>query len=72
MEQFQAAVQIDPNDFEARNNLGSVFMITGRYPEAIEQYQAALRIKPDSADAQKNLARVEALEKAQQTAPAAP
>jgi len=46
--EYQAAVRIDPDFFEARVNLANTLARTpGRLPEAIAEYEAALRIRPD-------------------------
>ena len=45
----------NPSSWLAHNNLGDVYLETGRTPEAIAQYQAALRYNPDSVDAHTNL-----------------
>jgi protein O-mannosyl-transferase len=52
---FQTALQINPNDAEARNNLGSAFLETGNLDDAIAQYQEALRINPRHANVHSNL-----------------
>ena len=48
-------LQGNPDSDVAHNNLGLVFLNSGRLPEAIEQFDAALRIKPDYAFAHNGL-----------------
>ena len=45
---------------EAYVNLGSVFVKTDRYEEAVREFQRALTIQPDFAPARQNLERVQA------------
>jgi Tfp pilus assembly protein PilF len=45
----------NPNSAVAHNNLGLVFVNSGRLPQAIEQFNAALKLKPDYAFAQNGL-----------------
>ena len=45
--QYQKALQIKPDNAEARNNLGNALLQKGRVDEALVQYQKALQIKPD-------------------------
>jgi tetratricopeptide (TPR) repeat protein len=46
----------NPNDWAARNNLGSVYLVSGRTDEAIDQYRQALALQPTSFDLHSNLA----------------
>jgi len=55
IEQFQKAVEINPNDAQIRSNLGGAFLQKNQTDEAIEQFQKALEIKSNYADARNNL-----------------
>ena len=56
IDQFTAAIGLDPNYPEARYNLGLALQtIAGREAEAIAQYRAALRLRPDLAPVYCNL-----------------
>ena len=55
MEEFQAAVLIDPQYSEAHDNLGVAYFQLGRIPEAIDSFTQAIRIAPDYAEAHNNL-----------------
>jgi tetratricopeptide (TPR) repeat protein len=48
-------VQINPDAWPARNDLGLTLLQAGRLPEAAEEFKQALRIKPDYAEAYNNL-----------------
>ena len=50
------AVQIEPENPSARNNLGLVFMETGRPSEAEDSFREGLRLAPDHPDLHANLA----------------
>ncbi len=52
---FQEAIEIQPDDAEAHNNLGSAFFLEGRVDEAVAQFQKALETQPDFAEARNNL-----------------
>lgn len=54
-EQFEQALQINPNYADAHSNLGYALIETGKIAEGIEQCEEALRIKPDYAEAHCNL-----------------
>ena len=49
-EQFQRALQIEPNYFDARYNLGSALFEKGQFQQAIDEYQLAVKLRPDSPD----------------------
>lgn len=53
---FQQAVQRDPRDMTALNNLGIARDLQGRHPEAQTAYRQALAINPELDSAQVNLA----------------
>jgi tetratricopeptide (TPR) repeat protein len=52
---YRQAVRIDPNRFDAYNNLGIIFMDRGAYDEAESALESALRAKPDFAKAYYNM-----------------
>ena len=54
--EFEAALQIDPDNVSARSNLGVVYYNLGRLDEAIQQYQEAIARAPSDADIHSNLA----------------
>lgn len=53
---FQRAVEADPDNFLAHNNLGFTLAQRGRLEEALSHYQSAVRLNPDYLDALFNLA----------------
>jgi len=55
MEQYQEALQLNPNLTDAHYNLGLIFSETGRTSGAIGQFEQALRLKPDDADVRDHL-----------------
>ena len=55
IEQYQAALRLEPDYVLAHYNLGNVYQAKGLFDMAIEQYQAALRLKPDYAESHFNL-----------------
>jgi tetratricopeptide (TPR) repeat protein len=54
--EFEAVLQIDPDNVSAMSNLGVVYYNLGRLDEAIQQYQEAIARAPDDADIHSNLA----------------
>ncbi len=44
--EFRALVALDPNNVDARGNLGVLLFFQGEYPAAIPQLRAALRLRP--------------------------
>ncbi|MGA3268904.1 MAG: tetratricopeptide repeat protein [Verrucomicrobiota bacterium] len=54
-QQFDQALQLDPNDAGTHNDLGLVLDAQGKRGEAIEQYERALELKPAYAGARVNL-----------------
>jgi Flp pilus assembly protein TadD len=55
IENFRQAIQIKPDNSEARNNLGIAFADTGRFEEAIGNFRQAIKIKPKNSEALNNL-----------------
>ena len=55
-QEFQKALNKDPNCAEAYYNLGMVYKAQGSQQEAIIEFQNALRVKPDYIDAKRELA----------------
>jgi protein O-GlcNAc transferase len=53
---FQRALQIQPEDADAHNNLGIVLAQQGKFDEALAHYHEALRLKPGFLPALNNLA----------------
>ena len=45
--EFKALVALDPNDVDARGNLGVVLYFQGEYADAIPQLRAALKMRPN-------------------------
>ncbi len=48
IEQYQAALQIEPNAANVQTDYGNALAKSGRIPEAIEHYRAALQFLPDA------------------------
>jgi tetratricopeptide (TPR) repeat protein len=44
--EFRAIIALDPNNVDARGNLGVVLFFQGVYPDAIPQFRAALKVRP--------------------------
>ena len=42
---FHSALELNPNDYPSRTNLGNLYNIQGRYPEAVREYEISLAIK---------------------------
>ena len=55
---YRQAIEVDPNFFQAHNNLGVLLLKQGILPEAVSAFQKALSIKPDYLVALENLALV--------------
>ncbi len=53
--EYRTALKIDPEDFQARNNLGALFVALGRYPASIREYEEAIRLQPGKAEILSNL-----------------
>jgi Flp pilus assembly protein TadD len=51
---FQKAVEVDPDNPSALNNLGVALEQMGRFEEARESYERALELKPDDLYIQQN------------------
>ena len=45
--EFAAIVALDPNNVDARGNLGVLLFFQGKYAEAIPQLRAALKLQPN-------------------------
>ncbi len=46
--QCKASLTLQSNKWDTMNNLGTVYLLMGNYPEAIKIYERALRMKPKS------------------------
>ena len=55
MEEYQRALEIDPQHFAAHNNLANALSSARRIAEAIGQFRAASRARPDFAEVYVNL-----------------
>jgi type IV pilus assembly protein PilF len=59
LSEFQRAVEIDPDNADARNALGILLHLSfRRHAEAIEHYEKALEVRPTFSEARSNLANV--------------
>jgi len=58
--EFEAMVRLDPGSAEAHANLGSVYYIQRKYPQASAELEAALKLKPSLVKAQSLLGMSEA------------
>ncbi len=56
IENYEAALEKDPNRVEARSNLGAAYAQLGRYTEAVENYRKVLERRPDLHQVRFNLA----------------
>ncbi len=52
---LQKALDMAPEDWEARCKLGAIYAGQGRYDEAVRQYREALHSSPDSAEIHRSL-----------------
>jgi len=52
---FEAAVQADPGDYEAHNNLGRAYHAAGRTVDAVREFERAIDLNPDYPDPYNNL-----------------
>lgn len=46
-QEFRAMIQLDPNLAEAHANLGGVYYIQHKYPQASAEFESALKLKPE-------------------------
>ena len=51
MEDYDKAIELDPNDAAAYYNRGDFYSNLGQYERAIEDYDKAIQLNPDAADA---------------------
>ena len=51
MEDYDKAIELDPNDAEAYNNRGNSYRDLGQYQRAIEDYDKAIELDPNDAEA---------------------
>lgn len=57
---YTKTLALNPNHVLAHNNLGLLYVSTGRATQARQEYEAALRLDPNCAPARKNLALLDA------------
>jgi tetratricopeptide (TPR) repeat protein len=55
IQNYQRALQLDPNDAEAHCDLGGVLAHQGQFAEAMQHCEQALQLDPDNAQARNNL-----------------
>jgi len=60
---LQDILKADPNSAAAYNNLGSIYLIRGRFTRAEKYFKKAIELDPSLADARENLATIEKLKK---------
>ncbi len=53
--EYGIAIDLNPRDIKARNELGHLFYRNNRLDEAIEQFEAVLKIDNDNVTAQKGM-----------------
>ncbi|MCA9728425.1 MAG: tetratricopeptide repeat protein, partial [Candidatus Eisenbacteria bacterium] len=56
--EYERALELDPENYEARNNLAGLYAEAGRLPEAVLQLRAVLQAYPRDAKALANLGRI--------------
>jgi tetratricopeptide (TPR) repeat protein len=56
LEEYRAALALDPNHFRSLNNLGTVLHRSGRHEEALQYYLKVLELNPKYARAMENAA----------------
>lgn len=55
IDNYKAALTLDPNRADALSNLGAAYVQLGQYDDAVAQYQAALKIEPMNSAVMLNL-----------------
>jgi tetratricopeptide (TPR) repeat protein len=58
---LQKAIQLDPNNADLHNNLGSVYMEMGKVAEGKTEFQKATDLSPEAAKSQKQLTGLKAM-----------
>lgn len=48
--EYQTAIKLKPDSFEAHANLGDIYLQLGRYSDAIEPLRHAVELKPHSVE----------------------
>ncbi len=57
-EMFKKALRVNPNSFDAHNNLGHCYLNQLRYPEAEKMFKQAMRVDPRRDESYDGLGRV--------------
>ena len=55
LERYRSAIELDPNHFEAFNNLGNLLQERGRLTESLEAHRRAASLRPSMPEVQFNL-----------------
>jgi tetratricopeptide (TPR) repeat protein len=54
MDDFDAAIKLDPDYIDALNNRGLAYVGRGAYDRAIEDFERVLKLNPNDVDALRN------------------
>lgn len=58
IKEFETAVKLDGQNWQYRYNLGAIYMMTKRYPEALRQLTQAKKLRPDEPKIQEMINKV--------------
>ena len=58
---YQKVIELEPEDFEARNNLGVAYAMQGELEKAVSEWQEVLKIYPGNKSAQDNVRKAKAI-----------
>jgi Tfp pilus assembly protein PilF len=58
IEDFDAALNVDPNNGDAWASLGQAYERSGNKPKAVESYQRAMQVNPNNQTARTGIARL--------------
>ena len=61
MDQYQKALEINPNLAQAHYSLGLILIKKGQVDKALIQFQEVVRLDPDNKEAQNNLVKMQAI-----------
>jgi cytochrome c-type biogenesis protein CcmH/NrfG len=55
LQEYKKVIEIDPEDVEARNNLGVIYAIEGKLKAAISTWEKVLELETDNREARDNI-----------------